>query len=619
MKKQKFMKLSAFTSDPELGNSFSAPATHDGEVSVVFRDKDISIHGWDGSAWTTIYTWNGLDKQFTFNNTYQNYFLKSLTGSQETMGVSFFSTSRYQGSTPSLAGIDRDVKFHDVDEVPIYTASDENKMLTVMSDGSLAWLGLSESYVVEVIGTGDEGGGSSFTPTGAGTFLEEFTMFGGGTLTDGVLSTSAATPSYYKKSGMVAPSTTATTAVFSMWFNPEQSQMGLYSDQHYPLQVDFGLRMFSSSLLHISTPIGGANGVTLSTPLTLNEWHHALVTVETDIAYTSTSSKSMTVKLYIDGQEVYTKTGNSSSKRIRAYAGIANGTKHYIGAENYNGSVSYKGNGQFDFMEWVDDVTLSDAQILAMYNSGTRGWSVADAAAYEEEQSGGGNVIAGTFLEELASASSNLSNGALITNNVFVKPGNASATWVSLDADGIVDFNVDGTRTEEEMTLSMWFNPDSTSWTGWKYIAGNAADSNNQFSLAISKDGSGNIEFKTILWDLWTGSPKGISSKPFVAGEWTHLAMTWSYNGSTYDLKLFVDGVKCGELLNQNRNLMKMASNRNFGMGAYAFGGSFGGNSLPCSMDSVQIKSGTALTDSQVAAIAGQSDRQMSIETAALG
>jgi len=619
MKKQKFMKLSAFTSDPELGNSFSAPATHDGEVSVVFRDKDISIHGWDGSAWTTIYTWNGLDKQFTFNNTYQNYFLKSLTGSQETMGVSFFSTSRYQGSTPSLAGIDRDVKFHDVDEVPIYTSSDDGKFLTVRSDGSLAWLGLNESYVVEVIGTGDEGGGSSFTPTGAGTFLEEFTMFGGGTLTDGVLSTSAATPSYYKKSGMVAPSTTATTAVFSMWFNPEQSQMGLYSDQHYPLQVDFGLRMFSSSLLHISTPIGGANGVTLSTPLTLNEWHHALVTVETDIAYTSTSSKSMTVKLYIDGQEVYTKTGNSSSKRIRAYAGIANGTKHYIGAENYNGSVSYKGNGQFDFMEWVDDVTLSDAQILAMYNSGTRGWSVADAAAYEEEQSGGGNVIAGTFLEELASASSNLSNGALITNNVFVKPGNASATWVSLDADGIVDFNVDGTRTEEEMTLSMWFNPDSTSWTGWKYIAGNAADSNNQFSLAISKDGSGNIEFKTILWDLWTGSPKGISSKPFVAGEWTHLAMTWSYNGSTYDLKLFVDGVKCGELLNQNRNLMKMASNRNFALGAYAFGGSFGGNSLPCSIDSVQIKSGTALTDSQVAAIAGQADRQMSIETAALG
>jgi len=613
MKKQKMLKLTAFPSNPVIENAFSAPVTHSGEVSVVFKGKNVSIHGWDGSSWSTIYTWNSLDPQYQFNNTYQSYYLKSLTGSEETINVSFFSAESYQGSTPLLVGIDRGTKLYDIDEVPIYTADDHNKMLTVMSNGSLAWLLANESFIVP------EEGGSSSTPTGAGTFLEEFTMFGGGALTDGVLSTSAVTPSYYKKSGMVAPSTTATTAVFSMWFNPEQSQMGLYSDQHYPSEVDFGLRMFSSSLLHISTPIGGANGVTLSTPLTLNEWHHALVTVETDIAYTSTSSKSMTVKLFIDGQEVYTKTGNSSSKRIRAYAGIANGTKHYIGAENYNGSVSYKGNGQFDFMEWVDDVTLSDAQILAMYNSGTRGWSVADAAAYEEEQSGGGNVIAGTFIEELASASSNLSNGALITNNVFVKPANASVTLVSLDTDGIVDFNVDGTRTEEEMTLSMWFNPDSTSWTGWKYIAGNAADSNNEFRLAISKDGSGNIEFKTILWDLWTGSPKGISSKPFVAGEWTHLAMTWSYNGSTYDLKLFVDGVKCGELLNQNRNLMKMASNRNFALGALAFGGSVTGSSLPCSIDSVQIKSGTALTDSQVAAITGQADRQMSIETAAQG
>lgn len=384
MKKQKMLKLTAYLSDPSAENSFSAPVTHSGEISVVFRGKNVSIHGFDGSAWTTIYTWNSLDPQYQMNNTYQSYYLKSLTGSEETLNVSFFSTEKYQGSTPQIAGIDRGTKLHDIDEVPIYTSSDENKMLTVMSNGSLAWLLASESFIV--------------------------------------------------------PS---------------------------------------------------------------------------------------------------------------------------------------------------------------------------------EGQGSGGNVIAGTFIEELASASNNLSNGALITNNVFVKPTNASVTLVSLDADDIVDFNVDGTRTEEEMTLSMWFNPDSTSWTGWKYIAGNAVDSNNEFRLAISKDASGNIEFKTILWDLWTGSPKGISSKPFVAGEWTHLAMTWSYNGSTYDLKLFVDGAKCGELLNQNRNLMKMASNRNFALGALAYGGSVTGNSLPCSMDSVQIKSGNALTDSQVAAIAGQSDRQMSIETAA--
>lgn len=286
------------------------------------------------------------------------------------------------------------------------------------------------------------------------------------------------------------------------------------------------------------------------------------------------------------------------------------------------------GNTRFYDIEEIPVYNGSrDGAMLTVMSDGSLAWLLANESFIVPEEGGeeggneggGGNVIAGTFIEELTSASNNLSNGALITNNVFVKPTNASVTLVSLDTDNIVDFNVDGTRTEEEMTLSMWFNPDSTSWTGWKYIAGNAADSNNEFRLAISKNGSGNIEFKTILWDLWTGSPKGISSKPLAAGEWTHLAMTWSYNGSTYDLKLFVDGVKCGELLNQNRNLMKMASNRNFALGALAFGGSVTGSSLPCSIDSVQIKSGTALTDSQVAAIAGQSDRQMSIETAAQG
>ena len=609
MKKQKMLKLTAYLSDPSVENSFSTPVTHSGEISVVFRGKNVSIHGFDGSAWTTIYTWNSLDPQYQFNNTYQSYYLKSLTGSEETLNVSFFSTEKYQGSTPQIAGIDRATKLHDIEEVPIYTSSDENKMLTVMSNGTLSWLLANESFVVPeeggnaIAGTfledittviarqsnkissgiytdnshggsigmsvllkddgilqydpntnetvNDEftiswwmnldanqaasnlglaginvgqvngivrrfafdlGGGSSlvnphfisytrnpkttnnlntgvsmagvwthvaivikndgsntvgsiylngsklnnsfsyplgtkvfppsthqtfmfgagfqsnsvkgqfdsmqiadgtaltdsqvaaiagqadrqmsietaaqagatptFTPSGVGTFLEELTMFGGGTLTDGVLTTSTANPSYYKKSGMTPVSTTATTAVFSMWFNPTQAKMGLYSDMHVASQVTFGLRMFNTGLLHISTPIGTTNGVSLTTPLTLNEWHHALVTVETSVAYASTSSKSMTVKLFIDGQEVYTNTGNSSTKRIRAYAGISNSVKHHIGAQNYNGQMDYKGVGQFDFMEWVDDVTLSDAQILAMYNGGTRGWSVADGNSY---------------------------------------------------------------------------------------------------------------------------------------------------------------------------------------------------------------------------------------------
>lgn len=511
MKKQKMLKLTAYLSDPSAENSFSAPVTHSGEISVVFRGKNVSIHGFDGSAWTTIYTWNSLDPQYQFNNTYQSYYLKSLTGSEETLNVSFFSTSRYQGSTPQIAGIDRGTKLHDIDEVPIYTSSDENKMLTVMSNGSLAWLLANESFTIAA---------PTFTPSGVGTFLEELTMFGGGTLADGALSTTTGSPSYYKKSGMPVVSTTATTAVFSMWFNPSSSQMGLYSDMQNPSQVTFGLRMFSTELLHISTPIGTTDGVTLSTALTLNEWHHALVSVEAGFPYASTSSKSMTVKLFIDGQEVYTKTGNSSTKRIRAYAGISNGTTHYIGAQNYNGSIDYKGVGQFDFMEWVDDVTLSDAQILAMYNGGTRGWSVADGNAYVAPAAPGPS-----YLESSATLSgdANLSNGSLVL-------------------DGTGDYAVidDGFRFTDRMTTSVWFK---TSATGDRRIYSShvrqmgGADYRNGFFARLN---NGQLKYRHPAGGTGelTG-PSGLND-----GAWHHLALSWEA-GVGY--VLYVDGAQRGQ------------------------------------------------------------------------
>jgi len=143
------MKLPALLSNPAIENSFTSPATHQGAISVVFQGKGVSIHGWDGSAWTTIYTWNGLDPQFKFENTYQSYYLKSLTGSEESMGVSFFSVEAINNSMPAFAGINRDTKLHDIEEVPMYRPSDENKMLTIMSDGSLRWLLGSETYMID--------------------------------------------------------------------------------------------------------------------------------------------------------------------------------------------------------------------------------------------------------------------------------------------------------------------------------------------------------------------------------------------------------------------------------------------------------------------------------------
>ena len=596
MKKTTHSRETAYLVAPQIADGFVPPVGFDYKISVSLHEVDVKIYGFDGQNWSLLHDTDGTIPSYIADIQHQKYYLESKTGSEQTVRVSFLS-SEDEDSGIRTGGTPGNTRFYDIEEIPVYNGSRDGAMLTVMSDGSLAWLLVNESFIVP-----EEGGEENSAPT-----YSELTPVGDAAVVDGQIQTNGGyfsapwsdfvsftgdTPDntdftvafWWKHGETPVAGVTPTFGLFNGRTNSMNEGMSYYILDHATsgvrLQTNFGPSYFANR-----------TGLISEDPNVEHPWNHFVLT------RTATHTKT-----YWNGVQVASHGANFPWVPNSATAQIQ------IGATDENGANSSQ-NTLFEDFEIRDGEAMSQADITTLF----------DAGRQSQGSGGGGNVIAGTFIEELTSASNNLSNGALITNNVFVKPANASVTLVSLDADGIVNFNADGTRTEEEMTLSMWFNPDSTSWTGWKYIAGNAVDSNNEFRLAISKDGSGNIEFKTILWDLWTGSPKGISSKPLAAGEWTHLGMTWSYNGSTYDLKLFVDGVKCGELLNQNRNLMKMASNRNFALGALAFGGSVTGSSLPCSMDSVQIKSGTALTDSQVAAIAGQSDRQMSIETAAQG
>ncbi len=226
MKKQKMLKLTAYLSDPSAENSFSAPVTHSGEISVVFKGKNVSIHGFDGSAWTTIYTWNSLDPQYQMNNTYQSYYLKSLTGSEETLNVSFFSTGKYQGSTPQIAGIDRPTKLHDIDEVPIYTSSDENKMLTIMSNGSLAWLLANESFVVPSEGGEPAAPGPSY-PVVASMITDSsrFSTYYGATITpEDTLKLSSHSSSMLRTTVSSADNRIQEDTTITMWVKSSSTQ-----------------------------------------------------------------------------------------------------------------------------------------------------------------------------------------------------------------------------------------------------------------------------------------------------------------------------------------------------------------------------------------------------------
>jgi hypothetical protein len=400
MKKQKFTKLSAFTSEPALENAFSAPETHNAEISVVLKGKDISIHGWDGAAWTTIYTWNNLDEHFTFENTYQNYFLKSLTGQEELMRVSFFSTDNYQGSTPLLAGIQRGTKLHDIEEVPIYTASDANKLLTIMSDGSLRWLGISESYVVEVIGSGEETPAEE--PQTTGTFLEELSVVAtnltsGADITSGIFNRTTTTTSgnagtsyiSLKDDNIIAYDESTGETVnreftVSFWAKPEiigsGYVLGLYGPTT-PSEPDRGCAIrFYDNGNKITFNLIGLDEWTnkfKTDVCSSNEWigedtwkHFALV-------YKDNGAGSYITTLYVDGVPGATKTSS-----IRLFPKYTDKQKFGIGktkVDDMNGFANSHYRGSLDSIQIGDGVALTDEQVASIAAQTDRQMSIETA------------------------------------------------------------------------------------------------------------------------------------------------------------------------------------------------------------------------------------------------
>tara|TARA_Y100001972_G_scaffold18360_1_gene20796 strand:- start:292 stop:1434 length:1143 start_codon:yes stop_codon:yes gene_type:complete len=364
MKKQKFMKLTAHTAEPDLANSFAFPATHNAEISIVFGGKDISVHGYDGSVWTTLHTWDGESDQFTADNLvhqYTNFYLKSLTGSDETIRVSFFSAEKYQGSTPSLAGINRDVKLYDVDEVPIYTASDDGKFLTIRSDGSLAWLAANESFIVAPEG-GDEGGGN---PPPQANFLEELDRFN---FTNGIINDNGSgqghrtrfnldTDNIIAYGGDGQPVEEEFTISWWMYINSSQdagniSLFGRYDPPADRFACSLGGNL--SSNIHFPTYIGTQVMFNSNTGIGVaDQWVH--------VAYTCKSNGSnLILSLYVNGNKLNrTKSFPLGSKLLPSTASA----EISIGGSGMSGKSA---KGQFDSIQIEDGIALTDAQVAAI-------------------------------------------------------------------------------------------------------------------------------------------------------------------------------------------------------------------------------------------------------------
>ena len=514
MKKQKFTKQQAHVGNPALVNSFSAPASHDGELSIVFRNKDAKIHGYDGSSWSLLYTWNNEDSQFTLNNTYQNYYIESLTGQSETFGVSFFSTEKYQGSTPSLAGVNRGVKLYDIDEVPIYTASDVDKMLTIMSNGSLRWLLASESFIIP-----SEGGEENNTPT-----YSELTPYSGGAVVDGQIQTnggyfSALWSDFVSYTGDTPDNTDFTVA---FWWKHGETPVagvtptfGLFNGRTNSMNegMSYFILDHASSGVRLQTNFGPSyfanrTGLISEDPNVEHPWNHFVLT------RTATHTKT-----YWNGVQVASHGANFPWVPNSATAQIQ------IGATDENGANSSQ-NTLFEDFEIRDGEAMSASDITALYDAGR-----------VSQQSGGGNADpqVGEIVGLEEDSNLTLHGNAQLIDGVLHFDGTVG-TYASLP------HSTDYDRGNGDLTISMWFKANSlpNNWnSGLVSKMGNGWQ--GYITAVTTMDGlsTGGLQTSTWLSGGNNANTRATLSEGIALGEWHHAAYVMVQTGQ---YKMYFNG-----------------------------------------------------------------------------
>ena len=289
-------------------------------------------------------------------------------------------------------------------------------------------------------------------------------------------------------------------------------------------------------------------------------------------------------------------------------------------------------NGAFEVI-----ITLSDGTYSVEAKTKNSADEFSDLATAVSVTVTGTTLV--NFIEELQSAEDNISNPSRvrIQSGVYERfvSGGSGHTYVDLDADGIFSYT-NGIRTNTETTLSFWLKFDETPGTGPNILGwteGNLQSGTNDFGIRVGRStSSARIQFVPVIGDLgigsnyatWNINPAGNGpAYSDVGTSWNHYALVYKYNGSSYDLKIYINGVVVGKNLNNSFKINKNASQSRFGIGCGRTGISsesvitLSDDRKQSSIDSIQIGDGVALLDSQVAAIYNQSDRLMTIAEAA--
>ena len=603
MKKTKLLKKLAYPVAPQLSDGFLPPANFQFKMSVSLVNKDIKIYGFAGGVWELIHDTDGEINEFISNVIHEKYYFESKTGAEQVVRVSFLSQEEEPELELDFGTSHGSRKFHHIEEVPVYRGGDQGKFLTIRTDGSLAWLGLNESYVVEVIGTGGEVSEPSSDIIASVLSHPNSTIVGNPVYENNILTLDGSSYMVHGDNSEYVHSDVMTTNV---WLNADAR------DYYAVLGMRTGIYGIDSQAVWVTNPNGnlqwskpkGVRDVMQDPALKGNAGWHMLTMVWDNVNGES--------KLYFDGQMKSTKSWTPQTNLWADVAsediGLIIGNSSALAASGgLYGSAKYF-KGSMTKLEISNEI-LSESQIITKFNEG-----------YETPAEGGSEapaenpqVFAGTFLEELPSATTNLLASSTIENGILVNAGSrmSRGTFVELDAVGIVEYN-SGESTDVDFTWSGWFNPtNSGQLTNIMTMVNNSGNYRLRIAGQNWNTEGHRLDIQT---NGSTSSYNSVTSEFISSSGWVHYAATYETTSTNQVFKLYINGLLFKEVSRPlgARILHPAGGKMYIGGNPALYGGETG------QLDSFQIKSGVVLTADQIAAIAAQTDRQMSIETAAL-
>ena len=625
MKKTTLLRKTAYLVSPQIADGFVPPANFDYKISVSLHEVDIKIYGFTGTSWELMHDSDGVIASFETEVQHQKYYFESKSGQEQTVRVSFLSTEDAPGAGIRTGVTSETRRFYDIEEIPVYNGSRDGAMLTVMSDGSLAWLLVNESFTVP-----EEGGNAI-----AGTFLEDMpaviarapSAFSSGIYTDNGQGGGQGISVFLNDDDILEYDSITNETVndeftISWWMNLNSSQtannLGLAGMNMG--QVNGVVRRFVFDLGGGSTLVnphfmsytrGPRTTMNLNTGVSMaGVWTHVAIVIKND-------SSNTVASLYLNGN----KLPNSISEPL--------GTKFFPPSSHqvFKFGAGFQSNsvkGQFDSMQIADGTALTDSQVAAIAGQADRQMSIETAA-----QAGGAQPLSFTelFLEESQSFYDTNNPKSQVSIQDFEGDGNiyvrTEQTYSSATIPVSEVMTFDGDHPEaSKFTMSLWFKTAGTNRSDFR-IAGfktstsgfgmritnsstrleliNFIDTHPKITLPSTMDNSWHHVCMTYeAFELDGVTP--LSAGGFASGDSIYHKMTCYYDGSSNSV--VVEGASTGRLFKEDVT-------GDFHLGALP-GINGNGQTGRRFFDSVEMIEGLALTGAQVDSIYSDTTRQTS-------